>query len=788
MALVFWFGMALLLFVLLPAKSDDIPAGAHSTECHDCYFVMAVDVSFTGEELHFEAVDETGVYPITQKYSAECGYTVSVLPLTGQVELRASYFSCHTDNKDDEVFTFNFNLISNHEGKDVTYAVNKTCTHTLPWSPREVTCETNYMEVSVRSEVACPSGEMSDDWHAASAASDWQVMFHRADEQLKPMNLSVARKQGYLFDLTDRRIVFRTAYGQPHSSSLEVNGVPVEGVHATLFSRQSWVFIIVDLVASCSMHEGSYDSGYMVWETPDLLNPLVSGLTNTQVNIGVGGELVQQPAAEESGFIVEKHDGKVEISIPYNAEVGYRKSFVSGGLHEFYVFNLYLEQIFVNKDLEETRLRFHRTLATPMLPLQVFTVNQTVVEEHTFTVYLGDVPGDIELSAVELNGHKCIAPFKNTSGHTVIEVFYPNNTHGYTLKVPFDDPVVIKKFSKEDEAMKHILEVNYTLTVLPENEPFFHLASVMALSDITPPEFDAVCSESGIIFKLDHRPFNYLWHISIGSDLLTPELATQHSYIMTNDSQSLLLEVPLFTHGYEYKDICLKGFTGTFEILVKDRETSEVLSSAVKTCQFTASEFIVCSTDGKMTVVADLSLASPGGEIPARSNLLNMYCGPKDADDTRALFSFPLNSCGSTVKLVKERVTYQNEIFYSKRHFSESKAASEPTTERLIVQCMYPLAGLHRLFSVYKFEADTAGVGKIIRSSQSTAESQQTTTVKLTTETTPAAKRTTRALAVFKPAFHPTALYIRVYPFQKHLSMIKGLKGASQTKLNPAQI
>ncbi|XP_060951796.1 zona pellucida protein AX 4 [Limanda limanda] len=708
--------MALLLSGLLPAKSDDIPDGAHSTECRDCYFVMAVDVAFTGEELHFEAVDETGVYPITQKYSAECGYTVSVLPRTGQVELRASYFSCHTDNK-----------------------------------------------VSVSSEVACPSGETTDDWNAekhAPAASDWQVMFHTAEEQLQPMNLSEAREQGYMIDLTDRRIVFRTPYGQPHSSSLEVNGVPVEVVHATLFSKQSWVFIIVDLMATCSMHEGSYDdAGYMVWETPELLNPLVSGLNNTQINIDVGGELVQQSVAEEMGFIVEEHDGKVEISIPYNAEGGYRKSFVSGGLNEFYVFHLYLEQIFVNKDQEETRVKYHRTLASPMLPLEVFTVNQTVVEEHTFTIYLGDIPDDIELSAVELNGHKCDAPFTNTSGHTVIEVFHPNNTHGYTLTVPFDDPVVLHQFSKEDEAMKHILEVNYTLTVLPENEPYFHLTSVMALSDIAPPEFDAVCAESGIIFKLEHRPFDYLWHISIGSDLLTPELATQQGYILTNDSQTLLLEVPLFTPGYVYRDFSLKGFIGTFEILVKDRETSEVLRSAVKTCPFTATEFIVCSSNGKMTVVADLSLAGPSGGIPATSNLLKTFCEPKEADDTRALFSFPLNSCGSTVKLVKEKVTYQNEIFYSKRHSSDSQVASEPITERLIVQCVYPLAGLHRLFSVHKFESDTPGVGKIIRTSQSSTEFQQTTTVKPSTEhrTTLAARRTTRALAVF----HPTARYIR---------------------------
>lgn len=68
-----------------------------------------------------------------------------------------------------------------------------------------------------------------------------------------------------------------------------------------------------------------------------------------------------------------------------------------------------------------------------------------------------------------------------------------------------------------------------------------------------PPAFAAVCSESGISFKLDHRPFDYQWEISIGSDPLTSELAAQHGYIMTNNSQSLLLDVPLFTNGYEYK-------------------------------------------------------------------------------------------------------------------------------------------------------------------------------------------------------------------------------------------
>lgn len=40
-----------------------------------------------------------GVYPITKTYAARHGYSVNIFPARGLVELRASYFSCHTYNK-----------------------------------------------------------------------------------------------------------------------------------------------------------------------------------------------------------------------------------------------------------------------------------------------------------------------------------------------------------------------------------------------------------------------------------------------------------------------------------------------------------------------------------------------------------------------------------------------------------------------------------------------------------------------------------------------------------------
>ncbi|KAM6908945.1 uncharacterized protein FYW49_012810 [Xenentodon cancila] len=568
------------------------------------------------------------------------------------------------------------------------------------------------------------------------------------------MNFSEARERGYVFAVTHERIVFRTPYGQPDSYSTEVTDVPVEVVHASVFSRQSWVVLMVDLVAACSMYEASHDGGYMTWETPEALYPSLGG---SQISVGLNADLMEQAAAEQRGFIMEKRNTTIHIGIPYNAEGGYRKSFVKGAIFEFYVFHLYFKQVLVDEDYKETVIRCHRLVVTPLLPCELLTENRTILEEGVFTIYLGQIPDDVDLTSVQLNGNDFTVPFSNER-IILTEASEPNNTHSYTLKVSFDDPVVIQEFSREHGAMLHKLAVDYMLTV-PGNEPYYHAASFVALQNVSPPVFESNCTSSGISFKLGFRPFDYLWQFSIGSDLLTSALAAERGYLMTNDSQSLLLDVPLFTHGYEYRDVTLMGFLGTFEILVRDGETSEVQASSVKTCPFTSREFIMCSTDGRMTVVADLSTIIPSGQIPAAFHLRNDHCRPKEVSGTRVLFSFPVNSCGAIVKLVKENVTYQNKIFYS----SAINVAAYNDTEGVTVQCTYPLAGLNRLFSVYTFDSDTEGFGRIIRTVQPTAGPSPTEST--TEPQTTAATQKTRMPSVYMPAYYPTARYIKVSKF-----------------------
>lgn len=140
---------------------------------------------------------------------------------------------------------------------------------------------------------------------------------------------------------------------------------------------------------------------------------------------------------------------------------------MSDGLYEFHVFNLYVEQILLEGDQVDARLRIFRTLVTPLLPRPLFCENSesigdmlvriiqhkmklvcssgTLLEERMFLAYLGDVPEDVVLVAVGLNGQEFPLQAKNMPGFTITEVVHTNNTRGYTLKVPFDHPVVIQQ-------------------------------------------------------------------------------------------------------------------------------------------------------------------------------------------------------------------------------------------------------------------------------------------------------------------------------------------------------
>ncbi|XP_064877212.1 uncharacterized protein LOC135572711 [Oncorhynchus nerka] len=703
----------------------------------------------------------------------------SILPLPGHAELRASYFSCHTDNQDDEVFTFSFNLITiDANGVEATYSVNATCSLPLPWSPREVSCEENYMEVSMRSDVSCLSGT-TDAWTAAlakahsSATSTWQVLFQQKGQQLIPMSFSEARELGYVFHLTQGRLVFRSPY-TPRSvmgSVSMINGSVVV-VHPILFSRQRWVVMMVDWVVACITNEGMYDGAGLVWQTPTLLSPLVSGLSgleSSKISMGVDGQLLDEPITAERGYSLDISDTTVQISIPFNAAGGYRKSFVMGNMyHEFYVVHLYYEQIFLDDCGVETRLRLHRPMNTPLLIQHLTIINQTVLEDRLFTVYLGNLYYDVDLVAVTLNGHNFTILDATKSGLVITKVPQPNsNLHAYILRLPFEDAAVHKLYSPEG-----FFSSRWTSTTrwsscltrsLTTTWPQLWLSSMMS---VIPPVFKGVCNEKSISFQIAHKPFDYLWEVGVGPYILTTNLAAKRGYIMQNDSKSLTLEVPLFSVGYSYKDINLKQFYGSFEIHSRLPKTLEVKSSSAKACLFQTTEVIVCSTEGVVTVVTDVTLAIPGAE-PNRTFLLDSTCRPQETDGTRVLFSFGLHTCGTRVQVDHQHVTYENEI--NVEHKSQSVNApvkTRDTASVITVRCVYPLSDLYKLFAYWRFDADSPGVGTILTRVPVTTFPPTT----LTTTRRPLTSTTTSNTGLSPgremPGINPRAKYIKVFSWQ----------------------
>lgn len=137
---------------------------------------------------------------------------------------------------------------------------------------------------------------------------------------------------------------------------------------------------------------------------------------------------------------------------------------MSDGLFEFYIFDLYLKQTSVDERHEETVLWFHRNLVTPLLSSPLVTEDQTDVEDGTFSINLGKVPRDVELTSVQLNGQEFALPFSDSIAYTLTEVRHSNQSHSYTLKVPLHDPIVIQEVSVFKNIVQWDHNANLVLT------------------------------------------------------------------------------------------------------------------------------------------------------------------------------------------------------------------------------------------------------------------------------------------------------------------------------------
>uniref|UniRef100_A0A3Q1GBK7 ZP domain-containing protein n=1 Tax=Acanthochromis polyacanthus TaxID=80966 RepID=A0A3Q1GBK7_9TELE len=679
-----------------------VSAGFVQSECRDRYLWIHVA---SGQMPRFEAVDGNGIHSIGEQLASRCGYTISTFKMDGYTTFRASYYSCFTQNQNDEVFTFNFNvLVSDGGGRWTSQSVSAVCPG-LTWTHREVICEEDYMEVRTNSTI--------ENLGTETASLTWQLMFRQRDGQVSSMSVTEAQRWGYSLTTTAQRVVLRSPYKQPHAEITMVDGVSVKVVQASLFFKQKLVMVMIDM----SMDTGSFDGNRLLWDIPRVLPPLVregARFESRSVSLGVESMLLDEPTMTSRGFNIVQQGGMIQISVPFGAKGGYRKSLVVNNMYkETYTIFLLYEHIFSllyeDGSSIETRHRMLRVLDTPLVCRPPFSLNRkTVSGGKEFSVYLGNIPSDVILEDIWINGKRL--PMSDTSqqGFSISPVVHTNGSRSYELQLPFEDEnvhwVVSRSRFTSFGHFSRAHDLNFTLTILPQRNSYYYHTFITArvFNRCKYIFLLSTCSDEGISFSVAKPPHSHIiWEVGIDNEPLTPQLVAQRGYRLYNNSHRSTLEVPVFSVGYTYEEINLSNFYATFKLLLRDSKTLEIQTSTSKRCLFRTEDMIVCSPDGTMTVVTTPSSTWPTVQ-PEKTTLLDPTCKPKETDGARALFEFKLDSCGTRamVKLSSHKDWSTDQLIYRKRIL-------------VTVRCFYPLSAVNRLSVERIFKSVIPGFGSV---------------------------------------------------------------------------
>ncbi|MGH0140237.1 UNVERIFIED_CONTAM: hypothetical protein FKN15_070898 [Acipenser sinensis] len=719
-------GVAWLCAVLPTGLVAQDLSGNFVTECRDRYFWMSTNGKFAGGNFRFDVIDRSGVYPLNDSYVNPHAAAYS-FNLPGDLIFRASFLACHVESVNDVSYDLQYRFVRlDSLGRETVYPFSLSCSTESPWNPREIVCEENYMEVSVRKNVPVIAQEglekglgsgslhmlavpLVDSLNCTSCSfpngsgsqlafrcvvpqaqgavmSVWQVVFHQTRMPPKTMTATDARTAGYLVNSTSSRVIFRSPYGMPMSEVLLVSGIPVEVVRATVFYKQRWMLLLVDTSAACAKNPSVFDGTYLSWVTLRLITPLVLHPTkflDKRITMGVEGRGLDEVAAISKGYQLLVNSTAVEIRIPFGAVGGYRKSHViDNKYNQVYEIDLFLEHQWADDLWEVTQHRSFKPARSPYLPETPYVVNSEYSPQPC------TVGPDVELKNMTLNGVPLTLPEAQKRGVKIIEVQHRNGTKDFVLKVPFDNPLVSVEYIGA-LIRRYTLHINYTLNIVPQNEPYFHPAAIVCdVKDVNLPDVKSFCTNRSVVFEVTPGNMDSSWELCIGSLPLPYTIA----------EPKITIELPLFCIGYIYEvrisqGTSLRCLTVRVELNMRNVKTLQVEKQFVQRCPIPTRELLVCFPNRVVTVVAVTMEPIPAVD-PSKTTLLDKTCKPKEFDSTRALFTFGVNTCGTRSQIVGNYLIYENEVLYTRALFPPNAPVITRDSEyrrKLTIRCRYPL-------------------------------------------------------------------------------------------------
>ncbi|XP_043542821.1 uncharacterized protein LOC122548349 [Chiloscyllium plagiosum] len=705
-------GVILLLAVFTTQVKTDPPPGTVQRECRDRYFYIWIERSFLlGRNWSIDASDESLVrIPLTPQFAATCGFTVTS-DKRGNLEIRVSFLACLVQNDNDDTFALTMHLsvenqfIPHHFS---TYTFSMTCGLGYHWSSREIVCEENYMEVSVRRLFPGIAEEQmeTEDWEAVIPAAQeaitsvWQIVFQMGEGenlQLKTMTTTEAHSLGYGVNTTASRVVFRAPYNSTESSIIMIDNMPVESIKATVFYKQRWLILLVDSSTACPVGPGILKDDRLVWPTPRVLEPLVfpANITADMITMGVEGKLLDDETLQRRGYDLHINASVIAIAVPVGAVGGWSKSHAINNTYGIiYSIYLLLEHQWLDHLQELTQHRVYRLVSTPFIPkvLYLIDTDATHPKQH-FNISVGPFLPDVELVSITVAGKNLSVNDMKKHGYNIYPTYYPNDTMDFIVVADVGAPFIKQQYLYDD-IRRYTMNMTLNFATIPDNVTFATpVVITVDVHDVVLPVMKGHCLNDTLYLLLQHGDLDHYWLPYVADEPLTYELAQSYGYMALENGTHFSLEVPFHSPGVVYEEVSLHELQARISFSLKDNQTLKVYSSFTVQCNFSIpeKEVLVCFQNGTVAITVKPSVTLPEIDL-SKLVLKDPKCGPKEHNAMKALFVFDINSCGTIGRITNDFLIYENEISYLREAIPiDIPIITRDPDYRLTILCRYPI-------------------------------------------------------------------------------------------------
>ncbi|NXL61545.1 ZP2 protein, partial [Chordeiles acutipennis] len=632
---------------------------------------------FEDKYLSLSVVDQSGIaWELDEAMASQCGYTVTYRNWSN-IEFRASALSCHSRLEKD-VFTITIQIKASNtpDMKNTTTHLKSASCHYSPWSPRELVCESNYMEVSVRREVPqnlknLIQGELKD-WTLAfpeakaGEASIWQIVFHQPEEK-KALLVSDAWSAGYGLNTTDTRVLLRIPYTAAQIQLVKAQGITFSAARSSTFYKQGWMILVVDTAVACPVDGVDYANKTIVWTVPKYIQPLSAGATSFKdVFVEAGVDLHKLSAKEMASrkYVLSNDLNAITMKIPIGAEGGYYKTSVSSGQHGAkYTINLFLEHQWEDNKWGLTKHTIMKEIETPFEHVEISISNYANLSARLMNVTVGTFLPDVELVNLTIEGAPVALPEAVQHGYLTYEIRYANGSKAYVIQVSFDAPSIKKEYMKAD---MRTCTLNVTLTFIthPTSETFtVPVIMVSTVKDAVLPSAQGFCDGRNLHLIIAHGNVDQNWLPFISDWHLTPEAAQKYNYSLRDNGTHLAISVPFLSSHVNYEDFNTSGIKASLHLTLKDDVTLANKRDFSISCRFSPSELIQCLPNGTVVITA-VKLAGVADLDTSLLVLRDRRCKPSLVTEKTATFKFNVNTCGTNRKFNSTTMMYENDVLY----------------------------------------------------------------------------------------------------------------------------